>query len=110
MSYFSEQYNHSKNKLKVELDFSNYAQIADLNGGAGIDTSKFAKENGLSNLKSDVAVLDIYKLKTVPSTSNNLKIKVDKLNVDKLETVLVEWEKLSDVFDKDVAKNYNVVN
>ena len=110
MSYFSEQYNHSKNKLKVELDFSNYAQIADLNGGADIDTSKFAKENGLSNLKSDVGVLDIYKLKTVPSTSNNLKIKVDKLNVDKLETVLVEWEKLSDVFDKDVAKNYNVVN
>ena len=29
MSYFSEPYTHSKNKIKVEVDFSNYATKSD---------------------------------------------------------------------------------
>ena len=35
-------------------------------------------------MKSDVAKLDINKLKNVPTNLNNLKSKVDKLDLDKL--------------------------
>ena len=59
MSYFSEPHPHSKNKITVELDLSNYATQSDLKSGTGIDTSKYAKKFDLANLKSDVDDLDI---------------------------------------------------
>ena len=43
MSYFSEACSHSKNKIKVELDLSNYATKSDLNGATGNDTSNLLK-------------------------------------------------------------------
>ena len=48
MSLFPESYNHSKRKIKVELDLPNYAIKSDLKSVAGIDTSKFAKETDLA--------------------------------------------------------------
>ena len=41
----------------------------------------------------------------VPTSLNNLKTKVDDLNVRKLETVLVDLNKLSDVVDNEVVIN-----
>ena len=41
---------------------SNYAIKSDLKRGLGIDTSKFAKKVGLSNLTSDINRLDIDEL------------------------------------------------
>ena len=35
-------------RVKVELDFSNYATNADLKNAAGVDTSKFAEKSRLS--------------------------------------------------------------
>ena len=43
-SYFPEPYNRSRNKIKVELDLSNYATRSDLKNAAGVDTSKFVKK------------------------------------------------------------------
>ena len=43
MTYFPEPYPRSK-KIKVELDFSNYATKSDLKNEISIDTSKFAKK------------------------------------------------------------------
>ena len=43
----------------------------------------------------------------VPSILNNLKTKVDHLDVDKVKTVPVDLKKLSDVKDNDVIKNTN---
>ena len=40
----------------------------------------------------------------VPTSLNNLKTKVDNLNVGKLKTVLVDMEEVSDVVDNEVAK------
>ena len=40
----------------------------------------------------------------MPSSLNNFKIKVDKLDVDKLRLVLADSKKLSDVVDKEVVK------
>ena len=81
--------------MKVELDWFNHARKADLKNAAGVDTSKFAKNVDLGNLKSDVDKSDIDRLKTVPTNSSNLKSKVDKLGVDKLVPVPVDLGKLS---------------
>ena len=40
----------------------------------------------------------------VSTSLNNLKTKVDNLNVGKLKTVLVDVEEVSDVVDNEVAK------
>ena len=43
MSHFPERYTHSKNKVKLELDLSNYETNSDLKNATGVDASKFAK-------------------------------------------------------------------
>ena len=63
MSYFTEPYTHSKNKIKFELDLSNYATKSDLKNASGVDTSGFAKKANLTSLKSDVDEWDMGKLK-----------------------------------------------
>ena len=60
--------------VKVELYLSNYAIKADLKNATGVDTSKFAKNVDLDNLKSDVDKVDIDKLKNVPTNLSNFKI------------------------------------
>ena len=60
-------------KLKVELDLSNYATIADFKNATGADTSEFAKKTDLANFKSDVDKLDINKLKKCPKWLKQLK-------------------------------------
>ena len=40
ISYFPKLHPDSRTKIKVELDFSNYATKSNLKGAAGIDTSK----------------------------------------------------------------------
>ena len=49
-------------KLKVELDLSNYVTKEDLKNVTGVDTLKFAKKVDLRSLKSEVDKLDISKL------------------------------------------------
>ena len=39
-SHFAEPYTRIKNKIKVELDLSNYAVKSNLKSATGIDTSK----------------------------------------------------------------------
>ena len=53
--------------------------------------------NDFIALKAEVAKLDINKLVNVPTSLTNLKIKVNNLNVGKLNTVLVDFKKLIDV-------------
>ena len=55
---------------------------ADLKNATGADTSDFAKQTDLANLKSNV----------------------DKLDVDKLELIPVDLSKLSNVVKNDVVK------
>ena len=66
----SEYFPEPKNlggKLKFELDMSNYATKTDLKNATSVDTSSFAKQIDLANLKYDVDKLDIDKLKNVSS-------------------------------------------
>ena len=102
--YFPEQ-KSSRQRVKVELDLSNYATKADLKNATGTDdTSQFLKKVDLANLKSDGDKLDIDKFKNVPANLSNVKNKVDKLDVDKLVPVPADLRKLSDVVKNDVAK------
>lgn len=48
MSHFLEPYRHSKNKIKAEIDLSNYAKKSDLKSTRGIDPSKFVKKTNLA--------------------------------------------------------------
>ena len=43
----------------------------------------------------------------VPSSLNNLKTKVNDLDVGKLRTVPIDLKKLSDLVDNEVVKNKN---
>ena len=51
ISYFPEPYIHSKSKIKVELDLSNYTTKSDLKSATGVDASKIAKKVDLADLK-----------------------------------------------------------
>ena len=63
--YFPEP--KSSEKVKFELDLSNYATKTDLKNATGIDTSSFAKKVDLANLKSNLDKLDIDKQKKCSS-------------------------------------------
>ena len=57
MSYFPTN-GHSKNKIKVELDFFSYATKSELKNVTGVDTSQFPKKDDLANVKSEINKLD----------------------------------------------------
>ena len=68
--------------IKVNIDLSNYATKTDLKNVTQVDTSSFALEKNLANLKAEV----------------------DKLDIDKLLPVSVDLSKLSDVVKNNVVK------
>ena len=102
MSYDSEPNSHIRDKVKVVLDLSNYATKKELEHTAGIDKSDAVAKRDFIALKADK--LDINKLTNVPTSLNNLKAKVDYLDVGKLK-VAFDLKKLSDVVDNEVVKN-----
>ena len=107
MTFSKTKIFRGKLELKVELDLSNYATKADLKNAAGVDTSFFAKRTYLAKIKSDDK-LDIEKFKNVPANLNNLKNKVDKLDVDRLVPVLIDLSALNDVVKNDVVNTYSL--
>ena len=52
-----------RERVKVELDLSNYTAKSELKNTTGVDTSKFSKEIDSADLKSNFDKLDIDKLK-----------------------------------------------
>ena len=73
MSFLPESYSHSKNKIKLGLDLSNYTIKSDLKAATGLDTSEFAEKSNIASLKSDIDKIDIDQLVNVPSCLNSLK-------------------------------------
>ena len=81
---------------------SNYATKKELGHATGIDTSDLAAKKDFYPLKAEVDKLGINKVVNVLTSLNNLKGKVDDLDVDKLKTVSAE---LRDAVDNEVVKN-----
>ena len=108
MSEYFPEPNSLEQRVKVELDLSNYATKADLKNTTAVDTSKSAKKIDLASLRSNVNKLYIGKLKNVPNNLRKLKSKIDKLDVDELVPAPLDVEK-NDVVKKDVY-NANIKN
>ena len=104
MSEYFPELKSSGERVKVELDLSNYATKEDLKNKTGVATTKFAKKVDIASLKSRVDQVDIDKLKNVPTKLNSLGSKVDNLDVDKLVPAPVHLRKISDVVKDDVVK------
>ena len=66
--------------------------------------SAFVKNVNSAILKSDVDKLNTDKLKTIPNRLNNSRDDVNKLNITKLQAVLVELKKLSHVEDNGAVQ------
>ena len=84
MSYYLEPACHIRNKIKVVLDLSNYATKKELGHANGIDTSDLAAKKDFIALKAEADKLDV----DVPTSLNNLKTKVEDLDVGKLKLLL----------------------
>ena len=96
MSYYPEPDSHISDKVKAVLDLSNYATKRELDHPTKKD---------FIALKVEVDKLDINKRNNVPTSLNNLRTKVDDLDVVKLKTALVDLKKLSDVVEIQYAKD-----
>ena len=86
MSYYPETDSHIRDKVKVELDLLNFVTKKELDHATAVDTSDLAAKKDFIALKAEVDKLGIAKLVNVPTALNNLKTKVDDLEVGKLKT------------------------
>ena len=93
MSFYQEPDIHIRNKVKVVLDLTNYVTKKELDHTTGVDTSDLAAKKDFIALKDEVEKLDINKLVNVPTSLNNLKRKVDELDIGKLKTNLIDLKK-----------------
>ena len=79
---FPKSYEPFGGDINVKVDLSNYVTNADIKNISHVDTSSFAINSSLANLKAEV----------------------DKLDIDKLVPVPVDLSKLSNVVKTDVVK------
>ena len=95
--YFPKPYEAFGGDINVKVDSSNYATKAGIKNISHVDTSSFALKWNLASLKTEVDKLDTDKLKSLLNNLSNLKSKVDKLDIDKLTPVLVDLSKPSNI-------------
>ena len=86
--YFPKPCRHFGGNINVKVDLSNYTTKTDLKNVTNVDTSSFALETNLADLKTEV----------------------DKLDMEKLAPVTVDLSKLSDVVKKDVVEKLYMIN
>ena len=95
--YFPWPFNsHFGDRIKVDIDWPNYATKTDLKNLTHVDTSSFALKANLANLKTEVDTLDIEKLVPVP------------VDLSKLSDVVKNDVVKKTVYDKLVAKVGNI--
>ena len=114
MNYHPWPDSHIRDKVKVviTIDLSNYATKNELENVTGVYTSNLAAKRDFIVSKPEMDKLDVNKLFNVSTGLNSLKIKVDDLDIDKLNIVPVDFKKLSDVVSEEVVKKmvYNKLN
>ena len=71
------------NKVKVELDLSNYATKYGVKKATGVNTSVFAKKWDLAGLKSYLDELDVDKVRIFPVDLSKRRADTDKQNLEK---------------------------
>ena len=89
--YFPKPYEDFVGKVNIELDLPNYEKEAVLKGPTSVNTYDLAAKLDLASLKAEVNKIDINKLNTVPADlskfSNIVNIDIAKnTEYDKLVT------------------------
>ena len=84
MTYYPESGNHIRDKDKATM------LLKKLDHVTGVDTSDLAAKKHCIALKAEVDKLDMKKLANVRTSLNNLKTKVDDLDVGRLKKVRLE--------------------
>ena len=80
--YFPKPLRSFGGNINVKVDLSGYATKADIKNISHVNTSSFALKTNLASLRSEV----------------------DKLDIDKLVPLPVDWSQLSNVVKNEVAK------
>ena len=96
IQYFPRPYEPFGRDINVKVDLSNYATKADLKNVTGLDTSKLALKSNLANLTAEVDKIDLDKSNTVP------------VGLSKLSNVVNNDVVKKTVHDKSVAKVNNI--
>ena len=99
MWYYPKPNSHIRDKVKLVLDLSSYANIKNYEHATCVETFNSTAKKDFAALNAEVKTLDINKLINFTTSLNNLKTKVDDLNVGKLKTVPVNLKKLNDAVD-----------
>ena len=64
--YFPKPFRNFGGNINVKVDLSDYATKANIKNISHVDTSRFALKTNLANLNTEVDKLDIDKLASVP--------------------------------------------
>ena len=79
---------------------SNYTTKNELEHATGVDTSNIAAKSDFIVLKVGINKLDTNKLINALTDLNDLRAKIDDLDLGKLKMVPIDLEKVSDLVDK----------
>ena len=79
---------------------SNYATKNELEHATGVDISNIAAKSDFIVLKVEINKLDTNKLINALTDLNDLRAKIDDLDLGKLKMVPINLEKVSDLVDK----------
>ena len=80
--YFPKPFRNFGGNINIKVGLSNYATKTDLKNVTHVDSSSFTLKTSLANLKTEV----------------------DKLDIDKLAPVPIDFSKLSDVVKNDIKE------
>ena len=86
--YFPKLYKPFGRDSNVKVDLPNYATKTDIKNILHVDTSGFALKSNLASLKTEV----------------------DRLGIDKLVPIPVDFSKLSDAVKNDIVKKLCMIN
>ena len=78
---------------------SNYTTKNELEHATGVDTSNIAAKSDFIVLKVEINKLDTNKLINALTDLNDLRAKIDDLDLGKLKMVPIDLEKVSDLVD-----------
>ena len=78
---------------------SNYATKNELEHATGVDISNIAAKSDFIVLKVEINKLDTNKLINALTDLNDLRAKIDDLDLGKLKMVPIDLEKVSDLVD-----------
>ena len=79
---------------------SNYTTKNELEHATGVDTSNIAAKSDFIVLKVEINKLDTNKLINALTDLNDLRAKIDDLDLCKLKIVPIDLDKVSDLVDK----------